>query len=75
MIRFITSARILKVLAVYGLVVTIPVTVFVWPNPIERAVVGMAWGLILLWIVLGGTLVRVYRDNVRPFVARVPMGW
>jgi len=75
MIRFITSARILKVLAVYGLVVTIAVTVLVWPNPIERAVVGMAWGLILLWIVLGGTLARVYRDNVRRFVTRVPMGW
>lgn len=75
MIRFITSARILKVLAVYGVVVTIAVTVLVWPNPIERAVVGMAWGLILLWIVLGGTLARVYRDNVQSFVTRVPMGW
>ena len=73
--RFVNSACILKILAVYGLVVTSLVTVLVSHNRIERAVVGMAWGLIILWIILGGILARVYRDKVRRFVLRVPLRW
>jgi len=73
--RFITSARILKVLAVYGSLVTIAVTVLVWRNPVQRAIIGMAWGLIFFWIIVGGILARVYRDNIRRFVLYVPVGW
>ena len=73
--RLITPARILKVLAVYGSLVTIAVTLLVWHNPVQRAVVGMAWGLIFLWIIVGSILARVYRDNIRRLVLRVPIGW
>jgi len=68
-------ARILKFLAVYGSLVTIVVTVLVWHNPVQRAVVGMAWGLIFFWIVVGGVLARVYQDNIRHFVLHVPIDW
>jgi|GEM_PF-1926078 len=71
----VTPAQILKVLAVYGSLVTIAVTVLVWHNPVELAILGMAWGLIFFWIVVGGILARVYRDNVRHVVVHVPIGW
>jgi len=65
----------LKVLAVYGLGITSLVTVAVWHNRRERAVLLMAWGVILLWIIGMGLLSLRFRDRVRRFVQGVRLNW
>ena len=73
--RWFNSVTVLKVLGVYGFVVTCLVTAVVWQNPRDRAVILMAWGVILLWIVGGGLLALRFRDRVRHFVLGVRLGW
>jgi hypothetical protein len=73
--RFLNSGVILKVLGGYGLAVTVLVTFAVWPRPRDRAVLLMAWGLILLWVVCGGLLTLRFRQRIREAVMRVPLGW
>ena len=58
-------AIFVKALALWLLVVTSAVTVVTWKNPKTRAVLGMAWGLILLWIGLGGSLMYRFREPIR----------
>lgn len=57
--------RVVLALLAWLLVSTALVTVAVWRNPAHRAVVGMGWGLILLWIGLGGSLMYGCRDALR----------
>lgn len=49
------------VLLVYMLVVTSLITVAVWQSPAPRAILLMSWGLILLWILSGGSLMLRFR--------------
>ncbi len=51
------------------------VTAIVWRGPIQRAGICMAWGLIILWILLGGTLMHKYRDMVRAWIQNIPLKW
>ena len=53
------------ILAVWLVLTTSAVTVLNWPHPKVRAAVGMGWGLILLWIGLGGILMHCGREAVR----------
>jgi hypothetical protein len=62
-------------LAFWLLLTTSAVTVFVWQNHRLRAVIGMGWGLILLWVFLGGTLMYHYREPIRVALARVRLDW
>jgi hypothetical protein len=73
--RWLNSVVALKVLAVYGLAVTSLVTIAVWQNPRDRAIILMAWGVILLWIVGVGLLSLRFRNRVRDFVQRVRLSW
>jgi hypothetical protein len=41
----------------------------------EVATVKMAIGLIVLWILLGGTLMYRFREPVREYIRRLPLGW
>lgn len=41
----------------------------------SRAIVLMADGLILLWIVIGGTLTPVLRKRLVPYLVRLPVDW
>ncbi len=41
----------------------------------EVATVKMALGLIVLWILLGGTLMYRFREPVRECIRRLPLGW
>ena len=40
-----------------------------------RAVLGMGWGLILLWIGLGGGLMYRFREPIRRAVVRIRLDW
>jgi len=62
-------------LAVWLIATTSLVTVAVWKNPSARAMIGMGWGLIGLWIGLGGGLMLLLREKIQALVARVPLGW
>lgn len=73
--RFANSVFILKLLGAYGAIVTSIVTVLAWGEPKARAVLCMAWGLILLWIVLGGILTRIYRQKIRNCILHIRFGW
>src|SRR6267154_1609570 len=65
----------ISLLAVWLIVTTSLVTVAVWKNPTARATVGMGWGLILLWIGAGGSLMYLLRGKIEALIARVPLGW
>ncbi len=39
------------------------------------AIVKMAWGLIILWIGIGGSLMYVFRNRVRDAVRAIPLDW
>lgn len=41
----------------------------------ERAIIQMALGLLLLWVVVGGSLQLRFRDPIRDLVRRLPGGW
>jgi hypothetical protein len=73
--RRLNLAHLIGCFGIWGLLTVIPVTVIVWHNRIMRAVLLMAWGLILLWVVLGGLLMWRFRDPIRVRVLRLPIGW
>ncbi len=62
-------------LGAWLLLATSAVTVITWHHPRLRATVGMGWGLILFWVVGGGTLMYRGRGWWRPWSARVRMDW
>lgn len=57
-------------LAVSGLVLAVS-----WRNPTHRAVIGMAWGLIVLWIGGGGFVMWRWREVWCRWAARVRLPW
>lgn len=75
--RFLTFSNLVRVLAVWtGLSSTFLLLIaifFMGPN--SRAVIFMATGLTLIWIVLGGSLMWRIRDSARDFVRRIPLPW
>jgi len=44
-------------------------------KPVGRAIIGMAGGLIIFWILLGGSLMYRFREEVRGLILGVPGGW
>jgi hypothetical protein len=44
-------------------------------GPNSRTVILMGAGLILLWVVLGGTLMVVFRNRIRPVILGLPGDW
>jgi len=63
------------ILALWLILSTSTVTFFVWQNPIERTTVGMALGLILFWIVIGGGLMYRFRDHIKELIQKIPLSW
>ncbi len=51
------------------------VLVVSWPNPVHRAVIGMAWGLIVLWIGGCGLTMWYWREFWRRLAARIRLPW
>jgi hypothetical protein len=64
-----------KALALWLLASTAFVTFCTWPNRRVRATVGMGWGLILLWIFLGGALMRRFREPIRGMLSGIRLDW
>jgi hypothetical protein len=51
------------------------ISVFVWNNSINRAMIEMTWGLIFLWIILGGSFMYFCRDRIKIFVQNIHINW
>jgi hypothetical protein len=62
-------------IAVWLVLTTSAVTVVTWGHPKMRAVLGMGWGLILLWIGVGGALMYRFRGPIREAVLRMRWDW
>jgi len=65
----------IRSLALWLLATTGAVTALNWQHPRPRAILLMGWGLILLWIFLGGSLMHHFRESVRRFVLRIRLDW
>ncbi|MBI1177878.1 hypothetical protein GC207_10630 [bacterium] len=63
------------VLAAWLVIITSLVTIAVWNNPVARAIIGMGWGLIILWIGVCGTTMYFLRNKVREWMTHIPIGW
>jgi hypothetical protein len=62
-------------LALWMVATTTVVTTIAWPNHRHRAVIGMGWGLILLWIFLAGSLMHRFREPIRKAVLNIHLDW
>lgn len=62
-------------LVLYLLASWVLVYIFTRGDRIAHAVLGMGLGLILLWIILCGTGMYIFRDKVRSFVQSIPAHW
>jgi hypothetical protein len=67
--------RFVKGLAAWLVLSTGAVTLGTWSNPRARAVIGMGWGLIVLWIGVCGAIMCRWRDPIRDAVLRMGARW
>jgi hypothetical protein len=67
--------RIVIFLAIWTAVVSWLILLAVWKNPIQRAVLGMAWGLILIWIGGCGLVMRRLRNQINEAARRVKLAF
>jgi len=73
----LTLSLYIRILFVWTILSTSAVCAIVTASghPVVRAVLGMAMGLVWLWIVAGGLLMRRYRDRIRAAFARIKQPW
>jgi hypothetical protein len=69
------KALVITLLAASLLINSAVATAHVIHSRIGRAVMGMAWGLVIFWIVIGGSLMYAYRDSIRERVLKIPLDW
>jgi hypothetical protein len=74
----ITAQLLVKIIAVYSALV---ISLIAFLNltsdapPFQKANIKMALGLILIWAILGGSLMVRFRDQIRDLVLRIPLPW
>jgi hypothetical protein len=69
---------LLILIAAWGILSTTAVAAFVLSNetdPDHRAILKMGIALILIWCILGGTIMYLLRDRFVGWARRIPMGW
>jgi hypothetical protein len=71
------SRKIIKALAVYSLVVVVLVSIvaFAGNDSNAQAVIGMALGLIIIWIVILGSIMYTFRDAIKKKTDSIHIGW
>lgn len=62
-------------LGAWLLISTASVSVFVWNDPVSRAVISMGWGLILFWIFLLGSVMFTFRDTIKRVTFPIRIDW
>jgi hypothetical protein len=68
---------ILTAIGVYTALLVTLLNIFLLGSgkPIDRAVILMADGLILFWIIIGGSLTPMLRRKLAPKLTAIPIGW
>ena len=68
---------ILTAIGVYTVLLVTLLNIFLLGSgkPIDRAVILMADGLILFWIIIGGSLTPMMRRKLVPKLTAIPIGW
>ena len=77
-LKRITARSLVKALGVYSLLVISLISILVFSSDAqayERAMIKMALGLILFWVMIGGTLMYRFRDQLRDIVLKIPLPW
>lgn len=78
MTRERVAVYILTALATWTTVVTSLVLVVILrgeADPDKRAIVMMGCGLLVIWVLAGGTAMRLWRDGIVSILQRIPLGW
>jgi len=75
--KFSATGCLIAALAVWlGLsTAAVSVIVLLGAGPNARAVILMGLGLVLIWVLLGGALMRLLRDPIREWVRKVRLDW
>jgi hypothetical protein len=75
--KYFNIANLIRVLAAWmGLSQAFLLLIFIFfMPPNATAVILMATGLMGLWVLLGGTLMWMFRDPIRDFVMRIKFPW
>ena len=75
----ITSGRLIKALAVYSFVVVTAISLVILTSDEtdvhQKAIIKMALGLVVFWIVIGGTLMVRFRTPISRRVRSIPLNW
>jgi len=74
----LTAPFLVKIIGVYSLVVISLISIFTFSSDAgenQKAIIKMALGLILVWIVLGGSVMFHFRDAIRNMVLGIPLPW
>ena len=75
----ITSGHLIKALGVYSFCVVGVICFLILASDDadvhQKATIKMALGLILLWVVIGGTLMYRYREPLARYVRGIPLNW
>jgi hypothetical protein len=71
------SKWLIRICAVWALLflALLGIAVHSEADPVPRAIFYMMLGLVLLWIVLAGLLMRFFREPIRRFVLAIPLRW
>ncbi|OHB15372.1 MAG: hypothetical protein A2431_03740 [Candidatus Zambryskibacteria bacterium RIFOXYC1_FULL_39_10] len=65
----------IKILAGWLILSSFVITLLNFNNEIGRARLFMAWGLILIWVVLGGYIMYKYKDTFKSIFEKIPGKW
>jgi hypothetical protein len=75
----ITSGHLIKALAIYSTCIISLISFLILASDEtdvhQKAIIKMALGLILFWIVIGGTLMYRYREPISGLVRNIPLNW
>lgn len=69
------AVRAIKILGTLGLLTSAAALAVSWGSPTHRAVLLMAWGLIVTWVMVLGGLSYRYRQQIRSRIQRLPGPW
>jgi hypothetical protein len=65
----------IRAMAVWLLISTLIITVLNFSHKANFAKIMMGWGLIILWVVIGGSLMYRYRDRFKLIFEKLPTRW
>ena len=80
-IKFIsrlTAPVLVKTIGIYSFLVISIISILILSSeaPVhEKAIIKMALGLILIWIIIGGSIMYRFRGQIRDQILRIPLPW